>query len=52
MKYQILDWAGNVCFDGVLFDSFEDAWGFLFEKYPNGEDDNSSLEDYQVVEVD
>lgn len=31
MKYQIIDWTGNICFQGQLFDSFEDAWGFICE---------------------
>jgi hypothetical protein len=33
MKYIIKDWAGNICFKGKQFPSFEDAWGFLYELY-------------------
>lgn len=33
MKYFIRDWAGNTCFKGRRFATFEDAWGFLYRKY-------------------
>ena len=29
--YIIKDWAGNVCFDGKTFNTFEDASGYLSE---------------------
>ena len=32
MKYIIKDWHGNTCFDGIEFDSFDDAESWLCEK--------------------
>jgi hypothetical protein len=32
-KFVIIDWCSNICFKGREFDSFEDAWGFLYELY-------------------
>jgi hypothetical protein len=32
--YQIKDWTGKVCFFGQTFESFEDAWGFIYESDP------------------
>lgn len=29
--YIIKDWANNEMFKGQLFDTFEDAWGFVCE---------------------
>ena len=46
--YQIEDWHGNTCFYGKRFRSFEAAWAFLHERYP---DDDASLEEYYVVEI-
>lgn len=46
MKYTIKDWAGNFCFNRKEFDSFEDAWSFLYETFPNSEED---LGEYHVV---
>lgn len=31
-KYIIKDWAGNTCFDGIEFDSFDEAWDYIREK--------------------
>lgn len=50
MKYIIRDWAGNLCFHGKEFPTFEDAWGFLYEKFPNGDEDRT-FDDYFVEEV-
>lgn len=47
-RYKIFDWAGNECFGGITFDDFEDAWGFLYEKFPNGDEDNT-FDDYFVL---
>ena len=47
MKYLISDWAGNVLFDGQTFDSFNDAWGFLYEQFPDWE--HEDFEDYYVL---
>lgn len=35
-KFIIKDWAGNTCFKGKTFPSFEDAWEFLYS-YPEYE---------------
>lgn len=46
--YIIQDWAGNVCFNGKEFASFDDAEEFLSEKL----DDNYEEErgEYYIVE--
>lgn len=49
-RYEIRDWANNLCFKGKTFPSFEDAWGFLYETFPNGDEDRT-FDDYFVVEV-
>ena len=60
MKYIIKDWAGNVLdYTGVFklpefavpmeFDDFEDAWGFLYETFPNVDEDGT-FDDYFVEE--
>lgn len=33
-KFIIIDWAGNVLFNGREFDSFEDTWGHIYEHRP------------------
>jgi len=33
MKFIIKDWAGNTCFKGKTFPSFEDAWEYIYSKY-------------------
>lgn len=45
-KYIIVDWANNICFNGQTFKSFDDAWDFLFETFP---DDDQALDDYLVI---
>jgi len=46
MKYIIIDWMSTVCFKGIEFDDFEDAWGFIREQHPDEED----WQEYSVVE--
>lgn len=46
MKFIIIDWCSNVCFQGKTFDSFEDAWGFIYEKV----DDEDAFQDYEVID--
>lgn len=36
-KFIIQDWAGNVLLKGKQFDSFDDAWGYIYYAFP--EDD-------------
>jgi len=31
MQYIIKDWAGNTMFNGLAFDSFDDAWSHIIE---------------------
>lgn len=51
-KFIITDWANNVCFKGKRFDSFEDAWGFIYKKHPEPESDNDgTFDDYYVIEL-
>lgn len=41
MKFIIKDWAGNICFKGIQFESFEDAWGYIYELFPEGDEDQT-----------
>lgn len=41
MKYIIRDWANNICFHGKEFDSFEEGWEFIWETFPDGEEDKT-----------
>lgn len=53
MKFIIKDWAGNEMFD-KRFKSFDDAWEFLYEQFPDdGEKDadEQDLQEYRVEEV-
>lgn len=36
--YLIYDWAGNLKFNGQSFDTFEDAWEYLYERFETDED--------------
>lgn len=50
----IKDWAGNHCFPDQEFTSFEDAWGFLYDLYPDDDDlpeNEQNLQEYEVWEV-
>lgn len=48
MKFIIKDWAGNICFKGITFEDFEDAWDWLMAEFPEASD--SFFEDYFVEE--
>ena len=48
MSYRIEDWAGNILFNGRTFDTFEDAWEFIYTAFPNEED----LGDYYVEKIE
>lgn len=54
MKFCIYDWAGNIKFDAREFNSFEEAWGhiyeYLHENVPVAEFDEYASE-YYVYEV-
>lgn len=51
MKYVIKDWAGNICWGGIEFDSFEDAWSYMYEKYEHLSDEEAAeeFEEYHVT---
>ncbi len=36
-KFIIEDWAGNRMFPDKSFDTFEDGWAFVYEKFPEEE---------------
>ena len=46
-KFIINDWAGNVCFHGITFETFEDAWGYIYENVP---DEDNAYDDYFVTD--
>jgi hypothetical protein len=48
-RYHVEYKTGNICFDGYSFESFEDAWDFLY--YVADRDPGFCLEDYKVVYV-
>lgn len=45
-SFYIQDWAGNVCFGGVSFKTFQDAWGFIYEFHSNNLDPYLNGEDW------
>lgn len=47
MKFHIIDWMSNVLFGGKTFDSFDEAWGFIYEQFP----DEEEFDDYYVVQA-
>lgn len=52
MRYVIKDWASNVCFNGREFASYEDAWGYIYEMYPEDTAANDgTFDDYFVWEI-
>ena len=51
----IEDWAGNRMFPDKTFDSFDDAWEYIYENVDNSKYDESGNEDdniYQDIFVD
>ena len=56
-KYGIVSWMyhgemrDNLLFGGVTFDTFEEAWDFIYENDPNENDDEHYYDDYYVEEV-
>lgn len=55
MKFVIQDWAGNTCFKGKKFDSFEDAWDYLYTlpEYEGLSDKafHEVMSEYQVFDI-
>lgn len=54
-NFIIKDWTGKICFGGIEFNTFEDAWGHIYEHDPIPEpvEENEShwYDDYFVVTV-
>ena len=48
--FNILDWAGNVCFKGQLFESFDDAEEFLCVVLDDQYEDDRG--EYFITEVE
>lgn len=55
-KFIITDWAGNLLFKDKDFETFEEAWDFIYENVDNSkydetenEDDNEYQEYYVVT---
>lgn len=49
VQYIIKDWAGNICFKGKLFDTFEEANDWLCEQLD--EDYELDRQEYEITEV-
>lgn len=45
----IEDWAGNICFKGQEFNTFDDAEDFLSEKL--GDEYETDRQEYEIVEL-
>jgi hypothetical protein len=52
MKFIIIDWAGNQCFQGEEFESFDEASDFLSDKFGHLSDKKYEEEigEYSIVE--
>lgn len=48
MKYIIRDWAGNRIFKNMEFDTFEDAWQYIYENVDNSEFERTQNMDFDV----
>ncbi len=38
-RFIIKDWVANIMFGGIEFTTFEDAWDYIHEKFPDEDDD-------------
>lgn len=58
MKYKIIDWAGNLKYNGQTWDTFDDAMSFLMEdqrkRNPDASDDelNEIIGEFYVEEAE
>lgn len=52
MKFIIKDWTNKTCFHGKTFNTFEDAWEYIYEKDPMSEplEENEHYYDDYCVE--
>ena len=48
--YKILDWHGSDCFEGMLFDTFDDAEAYLSEFLVDDYDTDRG--EYEITQVD
>jgi hypothetical protein len=44
-KYIIIDWAYNHLFQDQTWNTLDEAWDFLLQKFPNDDD----LQEYNVI---
>ena len=58
IKYYITDDFGNTCFKGKIFEDYEDAWEYLYLKFPviykddgTQDDQEDELNSYWVEEL-
>ena len=51
-KYHIKDWMGNILWDGRVFNSLEEGWGFIYENGPQPGVSGQYYDDYFVSEID
>lgn len=53
-KFLIKDWAGNICFKGKEFKTFDDAWEYIWKKDPCSEEEEEKgyYDDYYVEEIE
>lgn len=49
-NFKIYDWTGKECFEGKTFETFEDAWDFIYENDPRPQTSNDDhwYDDYEV----
>ena len=45
-KWIIKDWTAKVCFLGVTFDSFEEAWDYIYVNDPEPDEDSPDWKDH------
>ena len=57
MPFIIKDWTGKVLWDGKQFQSFEEAWDWIYEQDPEPDEDADDwtdgwYDDYYAEEVE
>lgn len=50
--YIIKDWTGRTLFEGSKFETFEDAWDFIYERDPQPEEGVDVANWYSDYEVE
>ncbi len=51
MNWKIIDWAGNTCFGGKTFKTFEDGWDFIFLNFKDYENPEEEYQEYFVIKT-